>query len=321
MEISEDSLLRFIRRFGKEGGEILRGIGDDSAVIEIGKKRYAFCQDALVEEIHFSFRYMKPQQIGRKAVYVNVADILAVGAYPRYFMVTMAIPEGIDRRTVISIYRGMKEAADEFGMALIGGDLVSTRSDFVIDVSAFGELKTEGIKGRNMANEGDLIGVTGYLGESAYGLKLLMEGRKPSLKEKSFVMRYLNPRPPVEIWIELIKNDITNAMMDISDGFILDLERMMNESGLQATVNYESLPIPELLKEKGLEELSLSGGEDYQFLFTFDRKKEEKVTSLRDKGFHISIVGEVKRGKGVRVYREGKLVKISRKGYEHFVGS
>lgn len=321
MEISENRLLCLLRRFGKEGGDIVRGIGDDCAIVKIGSKLFAFCQDAIVEEIHFSFNYMKPVHVGKKALYVNISDLLAVGAYPKYYMVTLAIPKRIDWRTILAIYKGMREVADEFRMALLGGDLVSTNSDFVIDVSAVGEVKTETYKGRNMAKEGDLIGVTGYLGESAYGLRILKEGRRPKREERNFVMRYLNPRPPFEIWTELIKNDITNAMIDVSDGFILDLERMMKESKLEAVIQYELLPIPEILRKKGLEELSLSGGEDYQFIFTFDREKEPFVSSLREKGFPVWIVGEVRKGRGVRVYRGGRLFKVSKKGYEHFVGS
>lgn len=320
MEIPENKLLKIIERFERKQSSIIRGIGDDCAVVKIGGKTYTFCQDAIVEGVHFYFSYMSPVQVGKKALYINIADILSMGAKPLYYQVTLGIPKRITSDVIRNIYKGMNMVAKEFNLWLIGGDTVSTISDFFIDVSMVGKLICKEFKGRNSAKEEDLIGVTGWLGESAYGLKILEEGRGLKKNERRFVKRYVDPRPPYEVWKELIKNDITNAMMDISDGLLLDLERMMEESKKSAIIYYEKLPIPWVLKKEKLEEYALSGGEDYQFLFTFSKDKMEKIRFLKDRGFEISIIGEVVKGRGVKVIRDGKPVRYRKKGYEHFSG-
>jgi thiamine-monophosphate kinase len=319
LEIPERRLIRTLRRFGGKGKGVIRGIGDDCAVIRIDGKLCVLCQDAIVEGVHFSFSYMEPSYIGKKALYINISDVLSMGARPLYYLVTLGIPERIDSCTVKEIYGGMRNVAKEFNLKLLGGDTVSTEKDFFIDVSMVGELIGEKYKGREMAKDGDYIGVTGYLGESAFGLKVLREGNIKERGVRRFVERYVNPRPPYETWKELMKHDITNAMIDISDGLLIDLERMMEESKKCAIVHYEKLPIPELLKENSLEELALSGGEDYQFLFTFPDSKLKKVEELKRRGFEISVIGEVVKGRGVKLIKEGKVIDYKKKGYDHFL--
>ncbi|MCX7857403.1 MAG: thiamine-phosphate kinase [Deltaproteobacteria bacterium] len=318
MEIPERKLIKILRNFEKKDINVLRGIGDDCAIVKLSGKPYALCQDAIVEEIHFSLSYMSPYQIGKKAIYANIADILSMGAMPLYYQVTLGIPERIMSDVIRGIYRGMSYVAKEFGLSLLGGDTVSTLNDFFIDVSMVGEVVWGDYKGRNQAKENDLIGVTGFLGESAYGLKIMKEGIKKKRGIKRFVKRYLNPRPPFEIWMEIMKNDITNAMMDVSDGLLLDLERMMEESGKCGVIYYEKLPIPEILKKEKLDDYALWGGEDYQFLFTFPRNKLELINILKSKGLIISVIGEVTSGRGIKVIKDGKEVKYNKVGYEHF---
>ncbi len=318
MEIGERKLIEIVKRFERKKSGLIRGIGDDCAIVKLNGSLYAFCQDAIIEGVHFSFSFMSPPQVGKKAIYVNLADILSMGAKPLFYQVTLGIPKRITSDVIKGIYRGMGSVAEEFDIYLIGGDTVATGEDFFIDVSMVGKLICKEYKGRNSAKDNDLIGVTGWLGESAYGLKLLKDGIVLGKNYKRFVKRYREPRPPYEIWRELMKNDITNAMMDISDGLIIDLERMMEESGKGAVVYYEKLPIPFQLKKEKLEDYALSGGEDYQFLFTFSRDKLEKIEDLKKKGFEISVIGEVVRGKGVKVIKEGKPFLPVKKGYEHF---
>jgi thiamine-monophosphate kinase len=317
MEIRENELIRRLKRFGRLSRKVLRGIGDDGAVVEMTRGSYVFVQDGLAEHVHFDFTFMDSYYVGKKAIYVNVSDILSMGAKPLYFLVTIGIPEHITYLQINRLYKGMGMAAKEFDTILLGGDTIETKSDFFIDVSMIGKLVTDRYLGRDNAKEGDLIGVTGQLGESAYGLGLLQKGKKTSGSNR-FINRHINPKPPYDLWKELIKSDITNAMMDISDGLVIDLERMMKESRKSARINLEDIPIPAVLKREGLETLALGGGEDYQLLFTFSPRKIQTITDIIKKGFPVSIIGEVGQGRGVNILKNGKVVKPGIKGYEHF---
>ncbi|MCX5811747.1 MAG: thiamine-phosphate kinase [Proteobacteria bacterium] len=317
MEIRENELIKRLKRFGRSSREVLRGIGDDGAVVEMTQGSYVFVQDGLAEHIHFDFDFMDSYYVGKKAIYVNVSDILSMGANPLYFLVTIGIPEHITYKKINRLYTGMGRAAKEFNTILLGGDTIETKSDFFIDVSMIGKLVTSRYLGRDNAKDGDLIGVTGWLGESAYGLSLLQKGKKAKASNR-FIERHINPKPPYALWKELIKSDITNAMMDISDGLFIDLERMMTESRKSAKIHLEKLPVPVILKRKGLERLALGGGEDYQLLFTFSPEKLQAIGDITKKGFLVSIIGEVAKGKGVEILKDGKIVKPIIKGYEHF---
>ncbi len=319
MELSENELIARLKKFEKKKKPVLRGMGDDGAVVRMPGDNYVFVQDGLVEHIHFDLTFMDTYRVGKKAVYVNVSDILAMGALPLYFLVTLGIPEHFHYMDIMQLYKGMEKAAQEFRVTLIGGDTIATKNDFFVDVSMVGRLMSRHYCGRNMAQEGDLIGVTGYLGESAFGLSLLKEQRNVSPLNR-FVKRYCNPRPPFAIWKGLMKNNIPHALMDISDGLLIDLERMMKESRRKAKIFFERLPIPRAIVLQKKENLSLSGGEDYQFLFTFSGKKLKLLNDVCKYG-HISTIGEVVKGKGVELYRDGKLMNIQSKGYEHFTVS
>ncbi len=317
MEITENNLIKRLKRFEQKDGSVIRGIGDDGAVVEMANGRYVFVQDALVEHIHFEFSFMDAVSVGKKSIYVNVSDILSMGAEPLYFLVTIGIPGSMSYKKIIDLYKGMRRAAREFNVVLLGGDTVETKSDFFIDVSMAGILKNDMYLGRNTANAGDLIGVTGWLGESAHGLHMLKNGRNTE-RPCRFIKRYREPKPPYNIWKELMKRGITNAMMDISDGLIIDLERMMSESKKGAVIYLENLPIPNVLRREGKEEFALSGGEDYQLLFAFNKDKLQDFNEMKKNGFHVSLIGQITRGKGVRILKNGKEVKIGSKGYEHF---
>jgi thiamine-monophosphate kinase len=321
MEISENKLINRIRKFEEKSGAVLRGIGDDGAVVQLPAGPYVLVQDAMVEHVHFEFSFVDPYDLGKKAVYVNVSDILSMGALPLYFLVTIGLTPALTSKDISRLYRGMRQAAREFGAILIGGDTTESKNDFFIDISMMGKIITKSYLGRDKAREGDFIAVTGSLGESAYGLHLFKEGMGSDRGLKRFLKRYSSPKPPYPVWKELVKHDITRAMMDVSDGLLIDLGRMMTESRKGAIIHLEKLPIPSILRKDNKEIFALSGGEDYQFLFTFPKNKLETVQKITLKGNPISIIGEVIRGKGVKVLSKGKVLEIPVKGYEHFGNS
>jgi thiamine-monophosphate kinase len=200
---------------------------------------------------------------------------------------------------------------------MIGGDTTESKHDFFIDVSMIGKIVTKSYLGRDKAKVGDYIAVTGSLGESAYGLHIFTQGSKAKVVNR-YTRRYASPKPDFTVWKEIVKHDITRAMMDVSDGLLIDLGRMMTESKAGAVLNLESVPMPPILKKNNLESLALAGGEDYQFLFTFPRRKLATVKAIISQGHPISIIGEVVKGKGVKVLADGKVIETSVKGYEHF---
>lgn len=317
MDKTENELIEYFKRFEKKSAVVKRGIGDDGAVIELSSGSYVLVQDGLAEHVHFEFAFMTPYSLGKKSLYVNISDVLSMGALPLFFMVTMGIPARLSSKEIRGIYRGIGAAAREFNVLLVGGDTTETKNDLFIDVSMIGKLIREDYLGRNKAKTGDLIGVTGYLGESAYGLHLLKEGMRFSDSNR-FVRRYREPRPPYPVWKELIEQEIPNAMMDISDGLIIDLERLTMESRKSAVINIEQIPIPSVLKRENRHDLALSGGEDFQFLFTFPPEKLPALEALMLKKLPVSVVGAIGKGRGVKVLKNGKEVGTNMKGYEHF---
>jgi thiamine-monophosphate kinase len=317
MEISENELIRRIRRFEKKAPRVIRGIGDDGAVVDLDRGEYVLVQDAMVEGVHFRLDYGDLRDVGRKAVYVNVSDILAMGALPLYFLITIAVPPRYSSKDIGSLYRGITQAAREYGVALLGGDTTAAGEELFIDVSMVGRIVATEYWGRDKAKAGDLMGVTGFLGESAYGLELLKGGFKDGGRNR-FVERYRAPKPPLALWRELVKRGITKAMMDISDGLLIDCERMMAESRKAARIYLDKVPMPPSLKRAGKESLALSGGEDYQFLFAFAPETLEEVERMRGEGFHLSVVGEVVEGRGVKLISEGRVIESPARGYEHF---
>jgi thiamine-monophosphate kinase len=318
MDTAENSLVRKLARFGGRGGNVVRGIGDDGAVVDLPAGSYVFVQDALVEHTHFDLALQRPFDLGKKAVYVNVSDVLAMGAQPLYYLVSLGIPPHVSSKVIEELYRGMTRAAGEFGTTLLGGDTTASEKELFIDVSMTGRLRVSEYLGRDKARKGDLIGVTGSLGESAYGLGLLK--KSPGTRPNRFTRRYTSPKPPFKTWEALMAGSIPRAMMDISDGLMIDLERMMSESGKAGIIHMEKLPIPAALRKKGIESLALAGGEDYQLLFTFDSEMRPTIEALKKDGFSLSIIGEVRAGKGVRLLDNGTERKVAMKGYEHFRG-
>jgi thiamine-monophosphate kinase len=317
MEISENKLISRIRGYEDASRLVLRGIGDDGAVVNLSGGQYVLVQDAMVEHVHFKFSFVNPYNVGKKAVYVNISDVLSMGALPLFFLVTIGINPSLAAKDITRLYRGMRQAAREFGAVMIGGDTTESKHDFFIDVSMIGKIIAKSYLGRDKARVGDYIAVTGSLGESAYGLHLFQEGKdKRGLKR--FARRYASPKPNLAVWKEIMKHDITRAMMDVSDGLLIDLGRMMVESRTGAVIHLESVPMPSILRENSQETLALAGGEDYQFLFAFPKRKLATVHRLIKQGNPISIIGEVVHGKGVKVLSDGKTLKTPVQGYEHF---
>ena len=324
--MGEEDALRFLAdRFKATQKEVLTGIGDDSAVVELREKTCLVAStDTLVEGVHFHLGIQTPRQLGKKAVCVAVSDIGAMGAVPKYLLCSLGCRSAESMELIENLSEGVEEGCREFGVCLIGGNLSESQTVF-INMTALGDASENDIVLRSGACEGDDIYVTGTLGDSALGLKVLSGGFGIDGCE-GFVSRHIEPTPRLEVGRMVAKRGIASSMIDISDGLFCDLEKLTSEHGLGAEVSLGSLPLSPgflslcgELSEDGYR-LALSGGEDYELLFTSsvrNRVSIEEVSRLC--GIAISKIGSVTAGRKIRFFDEGgEEVFYDTGGFQHF---
>jgi thiamine-monophosphate kinase len=291
--------------------KIVKGIGDDAAVIKVGNRYLVFTTDTLVEGDHFSLKYFTPGQIGKKSVEINVSDIGAMGAEPKFFLVALVLPEHIDVKIIENIYKGMRQKGAKYKIEIIGGNITHGKQ-LVIDIFMIGEVKKKNLKLRSDARPGDLIFVSGELGSSTAGLKLFLKNKKGFNRIKK---RHLEPEAKFGKVRPFLK--YINAMIDVSDGLASEVTRICEQSNTGAVIYPDLVPInPETIKAaescKGNPlDYALYGGEDFELVYTVSRKNANKI-----KGF---MVGEITLKKGVRLFKDGREEPLSKHGYDHFL--
>lgn len=326
-QIGEFGLIDRIRkRFPPPKRPLLIGIGDDSAVFRPSKKMdILLTTDLLVEDIHFDLRYTSFQQLGNKAIAVNISDIAAMGGIPRYLVVSLGLPGELDVKDIDALYRGFGMSAKRFGINLIGGDTSASKKGIFISIVLLGEIEHGAIVVRSGARVGDTIMVTGSLGDSSAGLEILRKGVKMERGCKSLIKRHLVPVPRIDEGRVLATRRLATSMIDISDGLLSDLSHILKESGVGAELFSESIPISTALRryaaKNGISPLkfALSGGEDYELLFTASKGSIPKITSNpRLKKTGVSVIGRIVRKKGIRWIGEHDIGEGSLKGYDHF---
>ena len=303
MKIKDIGEIKLIERFRKKirvGKGVIKGSGDDAAVIECSKgKLLLFTSDMLVEDVHFRRKKATARQIGHKALAVNISDIAAMGGIPTHAVVSLGLPGRTEASFVDKMFLGMKLLADNFGINIVGGD-VNSSGKLVINVALLGEAKRGRFVTRTGAKIGDIIMVTGSLGGSRLGKHLTFT---PRVKESLF----------------LTKNFKINSMIDLSDGLSLDLLRIARASKVGAVV-YESL-IPVSPKAESIKK-ALSDGEDFELLFTVPRKYACSILERFRKKHHVSItaIGEVTpASSGVNIIAfDGHSKALKNSGFTHF---
>ncbi|EAT59233.1 thiamine-phosphate kinase [Chlorobium ferrooxidans] len=295
--------------------ELLKGIGDDCAIYQpSGKLLQVATTDLLVDQVHFDLLTTPLNHLGSKAISVNVSDICAMNAFPRFALVSIAIPPSFSTEMVEELYKGMSHAAKEYGLAIAGGDTSSSRSGLIISVTIMGEVEPEKLTKRNGAKPGELICVTGSLGGAAAGLKLLMrekaimldhfENNEPynksvmaDLKEYSEAIQcQLLPTARLDIVRFLHSRNICpTSMIDISDGLSSELHHICRQSNTGALIHESRIPISASTRRVA-DELqddaitwALTGGEEYQLLFTIPKEEYELIDDYKE----ISVIGEV----------------------------
>jgi thiamine-monophosphate kinase len=322
-EIGEFGLIATIKEMAAQGEGVIKGIGDDVAVIKPSPNKVSLVTtDLLLEGVHFRLDLTDPYRLGRKAVAVNLSDIASCGGVPQAMLVSLAVSPDAELAFVQALYKGMLEQAQEFEVSLIGGD-TSQGERLLISVTLMGEAEEKKVVYRNGARRGDLIFVTGQLGDSALGLKMLKKG----VKEGYLIERHLVPTPRVREGQEIARRGLATAMIDISDGLVADLGHIVEASNVGAEVRLSQLPLSKEYwqtieqYQSDCYRLALTGGEDYELLFTSPPTKGQAVAKLaQELGIPITSIGKIVDAvQGVTIYREdGKEYPVAHKGHDHF---
>lgn len=346
--VGELALLKNVRnRFSAASSDrsVLVPIGDDAAVIAPGASRIAVTTDLMAEGVHFNLSYTSPSALGFKLVSVNVSDIMAMGALPRYLFLNLGLKADSDEIFFSSFYDGVQAACELYGVLLTGGDMSGVRNDLFVSATVIGEC--ERFVARRGAQPGDRIYVTGTPGESGCGLALLKQMDSavhaqirsaigvhagPRMSESIAVgnvdLRWTDAEPllcrhlmPIARTAEQIA-PYASAMLDVSDGLCIDLTRLCDESAVGAVLQLGDLPLSEALCAGaaclGADPFSFAaaGGEDYELLFTASALPDELLAGAA--GFPITCIGEITAQERSIVGIDGSVTPLVARGYEHF---
>ncbi len=322
-ELGEFGFIGRIATSAGSGGGVVLGIGDDAAaVIPTPGLQTLVTADMLVEGVHFDLAFTPPFELGRKSLAVNLSDIAAMGGIPRFALLSLAIPPGLSLEILDPFIAGFTSRAKEHGVTLIGGDTCSSRSGFVISVTLMGEQEPERIVRRSGAGGGDLLYVTGFVGDSALGLALLRQGERVG----AAITRHLDPIPRTAAGVALAAKGMATAMIDVSDGTLADLGHLLKLSGCGARLFLDRLPlspeylwrVPELKDD--FFSRALSGGEDYELLFTAPAEREEEIAALAASlNLPMTVIGEISRAPGLIIISpDGSSHIPASRGFDHF---
>jgi thiamine-monophosphate kinase len=328
-ELGEFGLIDLIRmrsaRYQKSGRtpwrEVLIGIGDDAAAWQSGDAIQLATTDTLVQGVHFDLDVISWEELGWKALAVNLSDIAAMGGIPKYALLSLALSGGLETEDISRFIDSMLDLAREFGVALIGGN-VTTAPNVVITMIIIGCSKDRKMLRRSTASCGEQIAVTGCLGLSAAGLEMF-KGKKVSDPEISSILRYAHfrPVPRVQEGQILIEQGVKTAI-DISDGLIADLAHICESSKVNAKVKMEQVPVHPVVTANfpNYRELALCGGEDYELLFTAHEATVARVKQALD--CPVTVIGDITDAelptRVTVVDSKGNIITCKKGGWEHF---
>jgi thiamine-monophosphate kinase len=303
-KLGETGLIeRLAKNFTPAGStkDVVKGIGDDCAVMRVSKKKYLLATiDMLLEDVDFRIKGAEPYQIGWKSLACGLSDIAAMGGKAKYAVVSLGLPKKLPVEFVDELYSGIKTLARKFHVDIVGGDTNSS-AKLIVDVAVLGYVEPENLKLRSGAKPGDIICVTGALG-----------GSYKSGRHMLFVPRLRESRC-------LVTGFKVNSMIDISDGLSTDLGHIAKASGVGACI-YEDL-IPVSRDAKGVK-AALNEGEDFELLFTMPLKEARRLAkhTFEVSGVKITQIGEILDKKvGVKIIgRDGRATELKAKGFSHF---
>ena len=320
------------RNIELQNASSLLGVGDDAAIIDHFGKQTVATTDLLVEGVHFDLVYTPLKHLGYKSVVVNISDIYAMNATPTQILLSLGLSNRFSLEAIDEFYEGVYAACKKYDVDLVGGDTTSSQKGFIISITALGEVAPDQYVKRSTAKKGDLLCVSGDLGAAYLGLlflerekKIFMEspGVQPDLENESYVIgRLLKPEARRDIIEFFTKEGITpTSMMDISDGLSSEILHICKDSNLGAVLYEEKIPVAEEMKKAAFKfeidptACALSGGEDYELLFTISQSDYEKLV-LNEQ---ISVVGYMTEPeKGVNIITKGGSTHaLTAQGWNH----
>jgi thiamine-monophosphate kinase len=317
------------RHFAPIAGPGGLGLIDDAGLLRPARGyEIVVTVDALVAGVHF-FPDDPPASIARKGLAVNLSDLAAKGAKPEGFVLSLALPEGWDEAWLSGFAAGLVGIAAESGCPLIGGDTVSTPGPLMLSITAFGSVPAGRMVLRSGARPGDLVLVSGTIGDGALGLKVHGPGKPDWVArlgeaERAFLAdRYLHPQPRLALAAGLQGH--ASAAMDVSDGLVGDLAKLLKASGVGAEIDLDAVPLSQparaaIMADPALAELAWTGGDDYEILCTTSQGEHSAmVAAAQAAGIALTPIGRVAGEAGVATYRErGKARSFAQGSFAHF---
>ena len=320
------------RNIELQNASSLLGVGDDAAVIDHFGKQTVITTDLLVEGVHFDLAYTPLRHLGYKSVIVNISDIYAMNATPTQIVIGLGFSNRFSVEALDEFYEGVYAACAAYGVDLVGGDTTSSQKGFIISVTAIGEVAPDKFVKRNTAQKGDLLCVSGDLGAAYIGLlflerekKIFMEspGVQPDLEGETYVIgRLLKPEARKDIVEFFAASDIVpTSMMDISDGLSSEILHICKDSQLGCVLYEEKIPVAEEMKKAAFKfeidptACALSGGEDYELLFTIPPSQYEKLV-LNEQISVIGYMTEAEEGASI-LTKGGSKHPLTAQGWNH----
>lgn len=311
------------------------GVGDDAAVIDHFGKQTVVTTDMLIEGVHFDLMYTPLKHLGYKSVVVNLSDVYAMNATPTQITISLGLSNRISVEAIDEFYEGVYAACEKYNVDLVGGDTCSSQKGFIISVTAIGEVAPDQFVKRSTAQKGDLVCCSGDLGGAYVGLLFLERERKiflehpgvqPDLENETYVIgRLLKPEARKDIIEFLEQNEIKpTSMIDVSDGLSSEILHICTQSGLGVRLYEEKIPISEDMKRAAFKfeidptACALSGGEDYELLFTLPQSEYDKLV-LNEQISVIGYMTEPEEGAKI-ITKGGHLHDITAQGWNAFKG-
>ena len=290
-DVGEFGLIERIRgRKSTQDEDLVVGIGDDCAVVRRGPVLEVLTTDCLVGGTHFEEGWLSMEDIGWKAIAVNVSDVAAVGGLPRHALVTLFLPEDFTAKQVDDLYDGMEACGEVMGVSVVGGDIVRTIGPFAISVTMSGVCERDQLVLRSGARQDDIVVVTGALGQASVGMRLLHEGwSSGDASAEACVKRFRRPIPRLNEAADRIP--VGGCVTNYFEG---DREEALSQA--------------------------MAGGEDYELLFTINSRHEEQLAEVgRSLGVDLTPIGKITvKGTGVKLASEGGERELGRAGFDHF---
>jgi thiamine-monophosphate kinase len=282
------------------------GIGDDAAILDFNKEKILVSTDMLVEGVHFDLAYTPMKHLGYKAVISNLSDIYAMNGICTQITVSIGMSNRFTLESIEELYLGIRAACKKYNIDLVGGDTTSSNKGLIISITAIGHAKGKKVSKRSGAKLNDLVVVSGDLGSAYMGLQILKRenevfkvnpNNQPDLSEYAYLLqRQLKPEARKDVIEFFAENDILpTSMIDISDGLSSEIIHICKSSGIGCNVYEDKIPVSEELRSACEEfklhstTIAMSGGEDYELLFTIDQKDYEKIKNSSD----LTVLGHI----------------------------